>query len=46
MHKKLNDFHKKCAGLENVTPPTKENKDLNAKVLDDVEDLFNELYYI
>ena len=46
MHKKLNDFHKKCAGLGNVTPPTKENKDLNAKVLDDVEDLFNELCYI
>ena len=32
--------------LKNVIPQAKENKDLQEKVLNDVGDLFNELYYI
>ena len=32
--------------LKNITPQTDKNKDLQEKVLNDVEDLFNELYYI
>ena len=45
MHEKLNDFHKKFTGLKKLTPQTKENEDLKVKVLDNVGDLFNELYY-
>ena len=32
--------------LKNVTPKADENKDLQKKVLNDVGDIFNELYYI
>ena len=32
--------------LKNVTPETDENKDQQEKVLNNVGDLFNELYYI
>ena len=46
MHKKLNDSHKKVTKLKNVSPQTKTNEDLKEKVLDNVGDLFNELYYI
>ena len=46
MYKKLNDFHKKFAKLKNVSPQTKTNENLKEKVLDNVGDLFNELYYI
>ena len=46
MHKKLNDFHKKFTKLKNVSPQTKTNENLKEKVLDNVGDLFNELYYI
>ena len=46
MHKKLNDFHKKFTKFKNVSPQTKANEDLKEKVLDNVGDLFNELYYI
>ena len=46
MHNKLNDFHKKFTKLKNVNPQTKTNKNLKEKVLGNVGDLFNELYYI
>ena len=46
MHKRLNDFHKRCIKLEGVNPQTKANEDLKAKVLDNAGDIFNELYYI
>ena len=44
--KKLNDFKKKFNKLKTVDPQTKENKVLKTKVLDNVGDLFNELYYV
>ena len=46
MFKKLNDFKKRFNKLKTVNPPTDENKALKPKVLDNVRDLFNELYYI
>ena len=46
MYKRLNDFQKRFNKLKNVTPQTYENKDLQEKVLNDIGDLFNELYYI
>ena len=46
MYKKLNDFHKKFTKLKNISPQTKTNENLKEKLLDNVEDLFNELYYI
>ena len=45
MYKKLNDF-KKINKLKAVDPQTNENKVLKPKVLDNVGDLFNDLYYI
>ena len=44
MDKKLNDFRKRFNRLKTVKPQTDENKNLQEKVLDDVGDLFNELY--
>ena len=46
MYKKLNDFSKKIDKLKTVDPQTDENNVLKPKVLDNVGDLFNELYYI
>ena len=46
MFKKLNDFKKGFNKLKTVDPQTNENKALRPKVLDNVGDLFNELYYI
>ena len=46
MYRRLNDFQKRFNLLENVTPQTDENKDLQQKVLNDVGDLLNELHYI
>ena len=46
MYKKLNDFKKRFNKLKTVDPQTNENKVLKPKVLDNVGDLFNELYYI
>ena len=46
MYKRLNDFKKRFNKLKIVNPQTDENKNLQKKVLDDVGDLFNELYYI
>ena len=44
--KKLNDFKKRFNKLKTVDPQTNENKVLKTKVLDNVGDLFNELYYV
>ena len=46
MYKKLNDFKKRFNKLKTVDPQTNKNKVLKPKVLDNVGDLFNELYYI
>ena len=46
MHKGLDIFIKKSTKLKSVNPQTEANKDLNAKVLDNVGNIFNELYYI
>ena len=46
MFKKLNDIKKRFNKLKTVVPQTNENKVLNPKVLDNVGDLFNELYYV
>ena len=46
MYKKLNDFKKRFNKLKAVDPQTDENKVLKPKVLDNVGDLFNDLYYI
>ena len=46
MHKKLMISIKKFTGLKNVSPQKKPNEDLQANVLDNVGDIFNELYYI
>ena len=46
MYKKLNDFKKRFNKLKTVDPQKNENKALKPKVLDNVGDLFNELYYI
>ena len=46
MYKKLNDFLKKINKLKAVSPQADENKVLKPKVLGNVGDLFNELYYI
>ena len=45
MYKRLNDL-KRFNRLITVNTQTDENKNLQKKVLDDVGDLFNELYYI
>ena len=46
MHKKVTDFRKRFNRLKTVKPKTDENKNQQEKVLDDVGDLFNELYYV
>ena len=46
MYKKMNHFKKRFNKLKTVDPQTNENKVLKPKVLDNVGDLFNELYYI
>ena len=46
MYKKLNDFQKSFNKLKAVNPQTDENKVLKSNVLDNVRDLFNDLYYI
>ena len=46
MYKKLNDPKKRFNKLKAVNPQTDENKVLKSKVLDNVGDLFNDLYYI
>ena len=46
MYKKLNDFLKKFNKLKAVHPETNENIVLKPKSLNNVGDLFNELYYI
>ena len=46
MYKRLNDFQTRFNKLKIVNPQTDENKNLQEKVLNDVGDLFNQLYYI
>ena len=46
MYKRLNDFKKRFSRLKIVNPQIDEIKNLQEKGLDDVRDLFNELYYI
>ena len=46
MFKKLNDFKKRFNKLKTVDQQTNENKVLKPKVLDNVGDLFNELYFV
>ena len=46
MYKKLNDLKKKINKLKTVDSQTNENKAFKPKVLENVGDLFNELYYI
>ena len=46
MYKRLYHFKKRFNRLKTVNPQTGENKNLQKQVLDDVGDLFNELYYI
>ena len=46
MYKKLSDFLKKFNKLKAVDPETNENIVLKPKSLNNVGDLFNELYYI
>ena len=43
--KRKKKIHKKFS-LKNVIPQTKNNEYVKPKVLDNVEDLFNDLYYI
>ena len=45
MYKKMNELKKRFNKLKAVDPQTDEKKILNSKVLDNVGDLFNELYY-
>ena len=46
MQKRLHNFHKRFTKLKSVNPQIEANDDLKAKVLDNVGDIFNELYYI
>ena len=46
MHKKLNDFKKRFNKFKDVNRETDENIALKQKVLGNVGDLFNDLYYI
>ena len=46
IYKRLNDFQTRFNKLKIVNPQTDENKNLQEKVLNDVGDLFNQLYYI
>ena len=46
IHKTLKNLNKKIASLKNVAPRTKDNEDKKKEVLNNIEDLYNELYYI
>ena len=46
MHKRLQDFHKKFAGLKKFSPQIKKYKDIRTKLLENAGDLFNDLCYI
>ena len=46
MYKTLENCNKKFTDLKNVVPRTKNKENLKEKVLEDVGDLFNDLYYI
>ena len=46
MYKRLNEFKKRFNKFKTLNPQTYKNKNLQEKVLHNVGDLFNELYYI
>ena len=46
MYKRLNDFQTRFNKLKIVNPQTDENENLQEKVLNDIGDLLNQLYYI
>ena len=46
MYKRLNDFQKRFNKVKIVNPQTDNNEILKENVLDDIADIFNELYYI
>ena len=46
MYKRLNEFKKRFNKFKALNPHTDKNKNLQEKVLDDVGNIFNELYYI
>ena len=46
MYKRLKEFKKRFNKFKTINPKTDKNKNLQKKVLDNIGDLFNELYYI
>ena len=46
MYKNLNKFNDEITSLNNINPQKKNTKELRNKVLSNVRDLYNELYYI
>ena len=46
MYKRLKEFKKRFNKFKTINPQTDKNKNLQKKVLDNIGDLFNELYYI
>ena len=46
MYKKLNKFNDETLGLKNVVSRKKEKRELKNKVLFNVKNLYNKLYYI
>ena len=46
MYKRLKEFKKRFNKFKTLNPQTDKNKNLQKKVLDNIGDLFNELYYI
>ena len=46
MYKRLKEFKKRFNKFKTLNPQTDKNKNLEKKVLDEIGDLFNELYYL
>ena len=46
MYKRLKEFKKRFNKFKTLNSQTDKNKNLQKKVLDNIGDLFNELYYI
>ena len=46
MYKRINEFKKSFNKFKTLNPQTYKNKNLQEKVLHNVGNLFNELYYI
>ena len=43
---KMKEYHGKIKSLDNLKPRTKDNEKLKQKVLNNVADIYNELYYV